>query len=165
MGYTTEFEGQFDLDDQLTEAQTAYLKAFSNTRRMKRDAEIVETFEDPIRKAAGLPVGKEGEYFVVAGGFAGQDRDKSIVDYNNPPRTQPGLWCKWVPNYEANGIEWNGAEKFYYYVEWLEYIIDNFLKPWGHILNGRVRWRGEEMSDIGVITVKNNKVSVKKVKF
>ena len=31
-------------------------------------------------------------------------------------------------------------EKFYYYVEWLRYLIDNILAPRGYILNGDVEY-------------------------
>lgn len=131
MGYHTDFEGRFELDAPLTEAQATYLKTFSRTRRMKRASHIAETFEDPVRMAVDLPIGKEAEFFVGAGGWAGQDRDGSILEYNDPPSTQPGLWCQWVPTADLQGIEWDGNEKFYNYVEWLKYIVTNFLERWG----------------------------------
>jgi hypothetical protein len=159
VGYTTEFEGTFTLNSPLTELEAEYLRKFSGTRRMQRNTAEVEKLPDPVREAVKLPVSHEGAYFVGGAGWAGQDRDDSIVEYNDPPHGQPGLWCQWVPTEDLKGIEWDGNEKFYSYVEWLEYIIENFLKPWGYTLNGEVRWRGEEFSDIGVITVKDNAVS------
>ena len=89
----------------------------------------------------------------------GQDDDPSVIDHNDPPKNQPGLWCQWVPSADGEGIEWNGGEKFYYYVEWLNYIIKNFLIPWGLVLNGTVKWRGEDFNDAGKIIVKDNVVS------
>jgi hypothetical protein len=136
----------------------AYLTAFNESRRMKRDAKIVEGFPDPVRLAAGLPVGKEGGYFVGGGGFMGQDRDASVLDGNKPPRGQPGLWCKWVPDKYGRAIVWDRWEKFYYYVEWLEYLIKHCLGPWGYVLNGEVRWRGEDRDDRGVIVITANAV-------
>ncbi len=50
------------------------------------------------------------------------------------------------------------GEKFYHYTEWLEYIIEHFLKPWGYVLNGSVEWRGEDDADLGVIYVHQNRV-------
>ncbi len=38
---------------------------------------------------------------------------------------------------------WNGAEKFYNYVEWLQYLIDKILAPRGYTLNGECQWFGE----------------------
>lgn len=165
MGYTTEFYGQFDLDKPLTQAHLYYLNAFADTRRMKRNSNKLAKVPDPAREAVGLPVGIEGEYFVAGKGYAGQDRDDSILDYNCPAKTQPGLWNKWVPTEDGTGIEWSGAEKFYDYVEWLEYMVENFLKPWGYTLNGSVKWRGEDFDDMGVITVKDNLVTTKYVSF
>ena len=40
----------------------------------------------------------------------------------------PGFWCDWVPTVNGAGIAWNGAEKFYSYVEWLNLIIDKYLQ-------------------------------------
>jgi hypothetical protein len=136
----------------------AYLTAFSSTRRMKRDARKAEEFPDPVRLAAGLPVGKEGGYFVGGGRPWLQDRDSSVLDYNLPPWGQPGLWCKWAPDRDGRAIGWNGAEKFYDYIEWLEYLIEHFLGPWGYVLNGQIQWRGENREDRGVIVVSENGV-------
>jgi len=69
----------------------AYLKQFSDTRRMKRDPKKAEKRRDPIRIAAGLPIGPDGAYFVGGEGLGGQDLDKSVVDGNKPPKGQPGL--------------------------------------------------------------------------
>ena len=160
MGYTTDFIGEFKLNKPLTVAHKNYLDAFNDTRRMQRNAEITEKHPDPIRKAVGLPVGREGEYFVGGEGFRGQKHDMNdIIDHNRPPADQPGLWCQWVPNANGDAIEWDGVEKFYDYVEWLEYIIGHFLAPWGYKLNGEVEWEGEESGDVGKIVVIDNDVS------
>ncbi len=158
MGYTTDFVGAFELDKPMTEAQAEYLKHFNETRRMKRDPKIAELMDDPVRIAAGLPIGKDAEYFTGGLGFAGQERDDSVVENNSPGGDQPSLWCQWIATKDRRGIEWDGNEKFYEYVEWLRYIIEHFLKPWGYTLNGSVKWFGEENTDIGIIEVTNNDV-------
>lgn len=171
MGYTTDFTGQFSLDRLLTPEHKLYLKHFNTSRRMKRFAEKTNAMPDPVRLACGLPVGKDGAYFVGAklleeeGNWetcAGQKRTSDIQDYNEPPSGQPGLWCQWVPTENGDGIEWDQGEKFYDYVEWLKYLIENFLKPWGYVLNGEVTWAGEDRDDLGQITVLNNTVKVRK---
>ena len=159
MGYHTEFFGQFALDKPLEENHKKYLFKFSDSRRMKRNEQIVSNFSDHLREAVNLPVGKEGCYYVGSTEFAGQDRDSSVVDFNQPPGNQPGLWCQWIPNEDGTAIEWDGGEKFYNYVEWLSYIIDNFLIPWGYTINGKVSWEGEGRSDTGTIIVTNNKIT------
>lgn len=75
-----------------------------------------------------------------------------------PFEGRPGLWCDWQPNSDGTAIIWSGAEKFYNYVEWLEYIIKHFIEPWGNKLNGEVEWYGEDRDDVGKIIVKDNKV-------
>jgi len=161
MGYTTDFSGEFKLNKKLSKKHKEYLAAFSETRRMKRNPSIAETLPDKKRLAVKLPIGIEAEYFVGGTGMCGQDHDKSITDYNAEPSSQPGLWCQWVPDDEGTAIVWDGGEKFYCYVEWIEYIIKHFLEPWGYKLNGEVEWQGEESDDRGLIVIKNNKVSTK----
>lgn len=92
-------------------------------------------------------------------GEGGNREDLGILDVNRRPNGQPGLWCQWVPNKKGTAIEWDGGEKFYYYVGWLEYIVKHFLGPWGYVLNGEVKWKGEERGDRGTIVVVNNVVS------
>jgi len=165
MGYNTDLYGSFDLDKPLTPEHKAYLEKFAETRRMNRDAEIASKIDDPIRIAAGLPIGDNGEYFVNGRGFCGQDDDESVKESNHPPAGQPGLWCQWVPNNGGTAIIWDGGEKFYDYVDWIEYLIENFLKPWGYVLNGEVEWIGEDSNDRGMIVIKNNVVKVKFAKI
>jgi uncharacterized protein (TIGR02996 family) len=136
----------------------AYLRQFSYTRRMKRDARKALHMPDPRRVAVGLQLGKEAAYFVGGQGHRGQDRDDSIRDYNKPPAGQPGLWCHWVPNADGTAIVWDKGEKFYSYVEWLEYLIEHFLRPWGYLLNGRMDWEGQDPDDVGTILVRDNRV-------
>ncbi|KAF0243095.1 MAG: hypothetical protein FD180_3577 [Planctomycetota bacterium] len=158
MGYTTEFEGEFQLDRPLTPEHRAFLAKFSETRRMKRRAEVTALRPDPLRNAAGLPVGFEGAFFVGADAEMGQEHTPDIVDWNRPPHNQPGLWCKWAPNERGTAVAWNGHEKFVEYVPWLDYLIRNFLKPWGYVLKGTVEFQGEELDDFGRIHVRENVV-------
>jgi hypothetical protein len=143
----------------------AYLLKFSETRRMRRDATKAARLPDPIREAAGLPVGEEGAYFVGGSGFMGQDDDESVLDFNTPPSGQPGLWCQWQPREDGAVIAWSGGEKFYEYVPWLEYLIDRFLRPWGCVVNGEMIWQGEEPDDRGIITVKENQVTAEPILY
>ncbi len=163
MGYSTDFVGGFKLSKPLTREQREYLLKFSGTRRVKRNAKVAVGLGDRDRIAAGIMgVGVEGGYFTGGLGFAGQDHDESVVDGNNPPEGQPGLWCQWVPDESGNYLGWNGAEKFSNYAKWLQYIIDHFLTPWGITITGVVRWRGEDRRDKGSIVVTANVVEVKK---
>jgi hypothetical protein len=162
MGYTTDFEGEFNLDRPLAPKHKTFLEKFSETRRMKRDVSKIKNA--PTSKAADLELGPEGAYFVDGDGFHGQQYDESVVERNFPPVGQPGLWCQWVPTSDET-IGWDGGEKFYYYKEWLNYIIDHFLEPWNYVLNGECEWFGEDSDDRGKIIVKDNKVTTKTGRF
>jgi hypothetical protein len=142
----------------LNPEHAAYLTAFSQTRRMRRDKAKARLLPDPVRQAVGLPVGAEGGYFVGGGGYGGQEHDDSVLDYNSPPKGQPGLWCQWVVNEDGTAIIWDGVEKFYDYIEWLEYLLAHFLGPWGYVVNGQMTWQGENDLDRGTIRVVDNVV-------
>jgi hypothetical protein len=160
MGYHTDFAGCFKLDGPLTREQREYLLKFTETRRVRRDPKKAARLGDPARTAAGImEVGVEGGYFTGGLGCAGQDHDESVFDGNEPPAGQPGLWCQWGPSECGQYIGWDGGEKFYEYVEWLQYIIDHFLARWGLKLNGVVRWRGECPGDRGSIVVVDNVIT------
>jgi hypothetical protein len=165
MGYTTDFSGNFSLNKPLLASHSAYLLKFAETRRMARNQTIASALPDPIREAVGLPIGKQGAYFVGGGGYFGQDTDASVINSNDAPSGQPGLWCQWVPTSDDAGIEWDGGEKFYNYTEWLSYLIEHFLAPWGYVLNGEVEWVGEDRDDRGKIVVTNNVISTKLAKI
>jgi len=173
MGYSTDFYGSFKLDKPLNPFLKEYLEMFSETRRMQRDFNKLS-----VMKANGLGnkrcfelleqlhfgLGVHGDLYCGTG-YAGQDggfgsngKDDSVLEYNAPPGSQPGLWCQWVPSEDGTAIEWNGAEKFYHYTEWIEYLIDNFLEPLGYKVNGIVEWQGEERDDTGVIQIVDNAV-------
>ena len=77
---------------------------------MKRNSKVCETLPDEIRLNVNLPIGNYGEYFVGGTGYAGQDEDSSILEYNDPPPSQPGLWCQWIV--EDDQLIWNGMKSF-----------------------------------------------------
>jgi hypothetical protein len=192
MGYTTDFTGHLTFEKPLSQAHADYLRAFNKTRRMKRDEKKAEALADPLRLAAGLPIGSEGAYYVgsVNDGQFGQREDGSILDHNNAPgspstsggefskkwdelqksieegKCQPGLWCQWTITDDNTKLEWDGGEKFYNYIEWLKYLIAHFIEKWGYKLNGEITWEGEDgVSDSGIILVTDNYVEVKKAKI
>lgn len=164
MGYQTDFSGAINIDKPLTTEQIEYIKAFSLTRRVKRD--VAELWRLHTGKH-GLPgsenvYGLEGEYFAMDDGNYGQTKDSSVIDFNRPPQNQPGLWCGWTLNEDGTAIVWNEGEKFYNYIEWMQYIIENFFIPWGCILSGEMEWHGESIGDHGTIIVNHNQVTTLK---
>ena len=145
MGYTTEFNGSFNISPNLTYEHMEFLTKLSQTRRMARNV--------------GPEYGIEGEFYADGKGDFGQAHDSTIIDYNTPPKTQPGLWLQWIP-ISNNKLAWDECEKFYCYVEWLQYLIDKFFKPNKYILNGSVTFQGETPSDYRTIEVNNNVIDV-----
>lgn len=161
MGYTTWFDGSLKFNKPVEDWLVEYINKFNNTRRMKRDnAKIKELFPDWKKQCFAGNLGEEGEFFVGGLGFYGQDSDGSVLNNNGPAKTQPGLWCQWIIGGDNDELMWDEGEKFYDYVEWLKYMINNFFDPLGYILNGDITWEGEESDDTGIIHVENNNVDV-----
>jgi len=149
MGYNSEFKGGFLLNKALDDVTFNFLNKLANTRRMARKVDA--------------KYGVQGEFYVDGTGDSGQGREPNVIDFNVAPRTQPGLWCQWVPTEDRRGIEWDGGEKFYAYIQWIEYIISKVLAPRGYVLNGNVKWRGEDFDDTGVIEIHDNMVQGKRL--
>jgi hypothetical protein len=173
IGYETSFTGKFKVTPTLKPEHLSYLAKFNETRRMRRDEKVTAGRPDPVRLPTGLPVGPDGCFFVGGEGLSGQEdipesansfrehyANVGIIDYNSPPSFQPGLWCCWQPTKDGKGIWVPFENKHYDKIEWLNYIITNFLAPWGYSLNGKVKWKGESSDDRGYICVSNNTVFV-----
>lgn len=157
MGYNTDFGGSFTLTPALSEAQQTYLIDFSESKRMKRSAAKCSGIADPVREAVGLPVGVEGEYcvFNANDGSYGQSVDASVIDSDIAASTQPSYpWCGWEPAENGSKLKWGEMEKAYDYLEWLKYINESFLKPWGVVIDGKVHWSGDDIEDNGTIFAK-----------
>lgn len=160
MGYTTDFSGSLQFNKPVAEWLVEYVDKLSTTRRMKRDPEkIKEIFPNWGKLCFNGELGVEGEFFIGGHGYYGQDIDTSVLDHNCPATTQPGLWCHWIIDEEGN-LAWDQGEKFYDYVEWLEYLIDNIFEPLGYILNGQIEFQGEDTDDFGTIDVEENIIDV-----
>lgn len=168
MGYSTDFSGSVEIEPPLNEHEIAYLRDFAKTRRMNRTG---------------------GPYFVKGEGAFGQGAGPDeVLNYNDPPEGQPGLWCQWAVADDGSYIEWDHGEKFYNSAEWMAYLIDHFLRPgakasmdlvapvateeavaaderftnftFDHTLNGEIEAQGEDPSDRWLLIVENNKVKV-----
>lgn len=90
------------------------------------------------------------------------EQTKELLDFckqrhNSPPL--PWYYCNWTPSEDGSKLtdETNEGSN-YNYVEWLEYIVEEFLEPWGRYLNGQVDWEGEENGDSGTIYAKDNQI-------
>lgn len=162
MGYDTWFRGGFNIWPELCPEHFAYLRKFSQIRHVKRNLKLLKNVSDPEREAVGLPIGEDGLFYVGGKSWfePGKDEDASIVNFNHTPSGAFSFYCCWTPTEDRQQLVWDGSEKFYYYVEWLQFVIDNFFKPWGYVLNGSVDWHGEDFFDTGTIVLNNNQIEV-----
>ena len=132
--------------------------------------------------------GFKGEYFAKDDNDMGQSGDVSVIDFNASSGEvawgefegdlnrwakrdemqkainadiikQPGLWCQWELQDDTT-LAWDGNEKFYNYIEWLQYLIVHFFKPWGINLNGECFWQGDDNSDMGKIEIIDNVINI-----
>ena len=161
MGYTTYFNGALTFNKEVTPQLKEYINRFSSTRRMSRDVEKIKEIYPNWKELCFFgDLGEKGEFFAPRSKNYGHDDDDSILDYNGfRESVHPGLWCQWIIN-DDNELVWDEGEKFYNYIEWLEYMIEKFFKPLGYILNGEIDWDGESSDDTGRIVVSNNEVLV-----
>ncbi|MCB0032155.1 MAG: HEAT repeat domain-containing protein [Anaerolineales bacterium] len=180
MGYSTSFSGAFVVANGLAEAHANYLAHFAGVYHVKRDVALLLHYPDPIREAARLPVGDDGAYFIgfeslplrkLANAYGieidethqyGQTVfDRALVtEAKTHPDGQPSYWCHWIPSFDRQSIIWNGAEKFQAYREWLRYLLERFLIPWGYSLSGTVAWQGEAEGDFGKLILSNSQLIV-----
>lgn len=67
----------------------------------------------------------------------------------------PGGYCQWCVNQNLDAIVWDSGEKFYSYIEWLQYIVDAILKPAKIKLTGQMIYQGDSPEDRGYILVED----------
>lgn len=158
MGYDTEFSGSITITPALTDEQVAYLNLFHETRRMKRDNELLKEIYQGKHGLLGTDdYGPQGSYFAYDDGNMWQNNCRSILNTNWAPDGL-WLWCPWYIDEEWELVCETGRS--YDYQEWLRFMIEHFFKPWGRYLNGKVRWRGEEFDDMGSMIVKDNHLTI-----
>ena len=93
------------------------------------------------------------------------ERIREFREFSDSPHEgllEHSVYCQWVPTADGKGIEWDGNEKFYEGKEWLQIIVEKFLKPWGLVLNGECPWYNE-LLEAGILTVTDNHVTEKPV--
>ncbi len=73
----------------------------------------------------------------------------------------PYSYMQWILDPYSESLIFNEkTEKFYNYIEWLEFLIEKVFAPNGYKLNGGMRWNGESLLDTGIIKIENNKIIV-----
>jgi hypothetical protein len=85
---------------------------------------------------------------------------KELLELNEgEPEKITGIkaYFQWVPSDDFQHIVWDGNEKFYKYVEQLQWLCA-WLQERSITANGSLYWQGEETGDTGVLEVKANVV-------
>ena len=142
MGYTTEFVGEFDIvGKEYGDLQIASTPVVSILSKLSiadiRELPRNDKKEICINNADGI----------------------QILCFTPPPYS---CYCDWELTEDHMHIKWNGTEKFYDYVEWLQIIIDKILLPHGLTLSGEVKFQGEDAKDRGILLIAYNRVIVLK---
>ena len=70
----------------------------------------------------------------------------------------PGFYCQWVFNRETCTIEWDGGEKFYEYIQWLQFVFEK-CDELNLSANGKISWQGDNYQDQGEIIVEKNLIT------
>lgn len=162
MSYFSEGEGALGLTPALNEKQIKYLQAFIKTRHCKRYEDKCQNMSDVLRENVNLPVGKDGQFSVYSADFNYIDsvEDKAVSDYNLKAYDCPELWCGWDIADNGKELSWYGGELSRMPVEWIEYLKKNFLDKWNIEISSKVKWKGLNRNDKGVIKFVNNMLVV-----
>lgn len=67
-------------------------------------------------------------------------------------------YCPWLYDDQYN-VLYCESGKCYGFEDWINLLIEHFLKPKGYIVNGIVFWDGEDTSDIGEINITDSEVT------
>lgn len=146
------FCGHIRVTPPLNVAEFTYLAAFSESRRH---------------------AGRDHPYDVP--GHPHDDGPDCTIDrYNTPVDGQPELWCPWVPCCAGECLTVDDAEKVGAPVEWLQYLLDHFLRPdaraassrssdfeaftFDHVLSDAVAMHCTETGELSLIGIEDSRV-------
>ncbi len=150
---------------QPTNDQLAYLNAFTNSFRVTRHPDWVESdISKYLREVNGLPIGKDGAFIIdyanIVTPHFEEAKTKIFSPHRHditPPDNQPSNVCSWV--IDGDEVVWSECVDVYKLVDWITYLIDRFFNPWKIILNGSIEFSNSaESSQCGTITVVNNSI-------
>lgn len=154
------FDGSFGVETYLDTETINLILGLNKSRRVKRDTKALARKLDISLKECLETYLEDGQLYVPDNDDITDD--ESVVSLNEPPSDQPGLYCKWTVDVEDNSIVWDGSQDFENFFEWLNYLIEIVLKPRGYVVNGKVRYIGRRLDDMGLITVKKNDVLLRR---
>lgn len=87
------------------------------------------------------------------------------LDRRKMPTGAPDAYLQWQPTPDGAALCWDGNEKFYCYQEWLFWLAVNWFAPRGYALSGEVKFQGEEIGDVGTLSIIEGRVSLVRARF
>ena len=185
MGYTTDFKGSLTLSKPLTEEQLKWYNDWKSIRKCSRDSQkLMEEYKGKYsldgdygvdgeffgyvpkkyldENGDGIWYDENGDYIRDIDSYSGWIGGDSVKQFSinpnfgyNPNQPKGSNWCRW--KIEGNQLLWDGREKFYNYVEWLEYINKNIFSKWDITFTDQteIKWSGEDVEDCGVIYIED----------
>lgn len=177
MGYYTDFDGHFTITPPLQDRHEAYLQVWLPMEHRAYYEDKLKDIPDPLREAVGLPIGPEGVYATCVespdehwtkDGIVLEPRtigEREELRHLTPDTAAwcPTRYCYWTVESDDTGrceLQAPQSGKVYSYQEWLLFLLKKFFVPWGYTLNGQVNWNGEDRTDMGVMRIEDNVLSV-----
>lgn len=155
MGYNTNIIGHIEVQPPLSVVEQRYLTAFGQVRHIERPGGPYEVDPNPAASR-------------------GRDPALSTEAYNAIASGKPNYWCDWAPCWEGCCLVHSGKEKSYSMRDWLEYLIEHFLRPgakgeasgshwlegfsFDHVLNGIVACCRNDTRELWLIRLEDNEV-------
>ena len=139
-GDATELEGYFKVNKPLDEETQFIIRGLRHGMSQKRDSQLLADYLGMSLEECLIKYGVDGQLYV-------KDNNVAVICHKGYIKQQityqpwigsfiPRFSWKYFP--EEQAIRWDRSEKFYCYVEWIQYLIDYVLAPRGYVLNGHV---------------------------
>ena len=153
MGLHTSYLGHIRIAPALSPDEIEFVRRFNETRHCGEDSAPLRTVQHPAENESTGDVGA----------------------YNRAAPGMPGLWCPWTCCAAGCCLHWDGVEKPDSPQQWLEYLIDRFLRPgallgddpearrlgltFDHVLDGVLVGERRETSELFALEVERNVVT------
>lgn len=140
--------GELKLSPALTNRESNFLKDFAKTRHFHRSWRVEDdngknwvdpnndfrpTFSDPKYKEiylrSNINNNKEQKQYEL--------NKWRCIDYHKANPGMPSLYCHWIPLDDNKTLKWDN-EDFSKGLDWLKFIIENYINPWRYQLNGEL---------------------------
>ena len=134
-GDCTELEGYFKVNKPLDEETQFIIRGLRHGMSHRRDSQQLANHLGISLEVCFKNYGVDGQLYMEDNDIAVMPRQRH--EEERIPN-QPSTRFSWKYFPEEQAIRWDRSEKFYCYVEWIQYLIDYVLAPRGYVLNGHV---------------------------